>query len=127
MRCRTWDRDKNTVDEFTAHYIADGSLFRFELHAMDDRDTSKDHSDDPQMKAGFLYFREADDVRFYREQPEKLESRYTYFFDGKWERPDDLVLCPRLYERLVIPLEKYWHDQYYGLEDIRREVKNVGC
>jgi hypothetical protein len=64
-----------------------------------------------------------------RGQPEVFkDDQCTYFFDGKWRRPVDLVVCPRMYDKLVGPLTTYWKDQHDGAEEALTElVKNVGC
>ncbi|KAM3085293.1 hypothetical protein ACMFMG_003719 [Clarireedia jacksonii] len=97
-------------DEFSAHFLADGSLFRFELHDLDENGACADteHFEDPQKRFAAVYHVDTMLVLDPGRAMELGKRSFTYFFDGKWGRPADLVVCPRLYSRLDKSLMAYW-------------------
>ncbi|TGO44519.1 hypothetical protein BCON_0504g00020 [Botryotinia convoluta] len=37
---------------------------------------------------------------------------YYFVFDGKWKKPEDLIICPRLRSRRYLPLIEYYQWEY---------------
>ncbi|PQE19790.1 hypothetical protein CJF31_00012169 [Rutstroemia sp. NJR-2017a BVV2] len=129
IRCKIWGPDKKILYESRISFIADGSLLRFELHGADVSNAGHGYDvwSEPQITFALVFIREAMLVKLHLLPGESENSRYTHFFDGKWKMPDDLVVCPRVYSNLGVPLMGYWHDEYYDLPKFLREkVKKVG-
>ncbi|PQE28895.1 hypothetical protein CJF30_00003902 [Rutstroemia sp. NJR-2017a BBW] len=130
IRCKIWGADKKLLYESRISFIADGSLLRFELHGADISIARRGYDiwGDPQFALALVFIREAMNVELDELPGESENCRYTYFFDGKWKMPDDLVVCPRVYSCLSIPLVGSWNYEYSrGLPKRLRKVKKVGC
>ncbi|KAM3076813.1 hypothetical protein ACMFMF_004731 [Clarireedia jacksonii] len=117
-------------DEFSAHFLADGSLFRFELHDLDENGACADteHFEDPQKRFAAVYHVDTMLVLDPGRAMELGKRSFTYFFDGKWGRPADLVVCPRLYSRLDKSLMAYWCVQRVIVDGVlAKPIEKVSC
>ncbi|QSZ33184.1 hypothetical protein DSL72_002770 [Monilinia vaccinii-corymbosi] len=54
-----------------------------------------------------------------------FDPQYFLLCDGKWKKPDDLTICPRMHSRMLNPLLAFWELEYYRSRLMGLEAEDV--
>ncbi|TEY61405.1 hypothetical protein BOTCAL_0169g00090 [Botryotinia calthae] len=126
------------------HYITDGHILRFEHHDVDASEiwatpnspttkaTSKATLENlSQPDKIILFFAivvmefECEDLLNPGVAPVDETPEFCFVFDGKWTKPDDLIICPRLHSRGFYPPVVYYHSVYRKSIDITKKSLEI--
>ncbi|TGO22073.1 hypothetical protein BPAE_0183g00060 [Botrytis paeoniae] len=113
------------------HYITDGHILRFEYHDENSSNlwqvpimyaTKKTSTATlatlSQLEKVLLFFTmvlielECNALADPQICLEDEAPEYYFVFDGKWKKPEDLIICPRLRSRRCLPLIEYYQWEY---------------
>ncbi|KAM0151558.1 hypothetical protein ACHAPG_008144 [Botrytis cinerea] len=127
---------KNEYEELSIktskiHYITDGHILRFECHDVDASEiwaTPNSPTTKATSKATLENLSQPDKIMlFFAMVVMEFECQdllnpdvvlvdeipeFRFVFDGKWKKPDDLIICPRLRSRGFYPLMVYYQSVY---------------
>lgn len=117
----------NSFEMMKLHYITEGHILRFECHDMDasgvpnlDLITTPDNTAQLEkmsvVEKGYLLLTVAILEIECGSLADAFSPEHFITCDGKWKKPDDLILCPRIDDRLLYPLVDFWELQYYDNE-----------
>ncbi|KAF7945087.1 hypothetical protein EAE96_009867 [Botrytis aclada] len=122
------------------HYITDGHILRFEHHDEDGSDVwlVPDFCPTKATSAATLANLNRQDkmilsfahILMEAECKEVLEPmfkapEYRFVFDGKWKKPDDLIICPRLRSRGFWPLVDYYQLVYERSIETTKKILEI--
>ncbi|ESZ91816.1 hypothetical protein SBOR_7795 [Sclerotinia borealis F-4128] len=105
-------------------YITDGHILRFECHDMNTNGLDANPSIanaiyTPALLQGLtplgrtqLYITASFMQECKTSLVENGSRTYSMTWDGKWKKPDDLIICPRQLSRDGEPLAEYWRQEY---------------
>ncbi|TGO14681.1 hypothetical protein BTUL_0050g00770 [Botrytis tulipae] len=112
------------------HYITDGHILQFEYHDQNSSDKWKAPviyatkktpaatlANLSQLEKTLLIFTmflmevECNALVSPKIGLEDKVTKYSFVFDGKWKKPEDLIICPRLRSR-YLPLIEYYQSEY---------------
>ncbi|KAM0129485.1 hypothetical protein ACHAP3_007751 [Botrytis cinerea] len=123
---------KNEYEELSIktskiHYITDGHILRFECHDVDASEiwaTPNSPTTKATSKATLENLSQPDKIMLFFAMvvmefecqdllnpdvvPVDEIPEFRFVFDGKWKKPDDLIICPRLRSRGFYPLMVYY-------------------
>lgn len=122
-------QDEKSVN-IKLHYITDGHILRFEYHDQNSSDIRQFTVTYPTKKTSaatlaslsqsekallvftiFLIKVECNALVGPKIGLKDKFTKYYFVFDGKWKKPEDLIICPRLRSR-YLPLIEYYQSEY---------------
>ncbi|TGO33695.1 hypothetical protein BHYA_0231g00070 [Botrytis hyacinthi] len=124
------DDGESIVRKIKLHYITDGHILRFEYHDQNSSDiwpVPVTYATKKTSAATLANLSQLEKVLFYFTKIlieaecnalvdpkiglEDKAKKYYFVFDGKWKKPEDLIICPRLRSR-SLPLIDYYQLEY---------------
>ncbi|CAD6453207.1 ceb55052-9488-41d7-bf4f-653d39a82bb0 [Sclerotinia trifoliorum] len=121
------------------HYITDGHILRFELHdenstQMEDEIPMSPTKANPESRLNNLT--QVEKVLLYIttsiienecgiDPPEGDPPKYSFIWDRKWKKPENMIICPRIYSRDSKPLIDHYEEEYLKSRETAMKALSV--